>query len=167
MNQLSFLAPPSSSSTSPKHTKVVWHLYVDGASRHNPGPSGAGIYIKKNHEVAVRKGFFLGKRTNNQAEYLALILGICLLKQHIADGESVRIVSDSLLLVKQMQGVYKVNDATLRELHAHAKSQLDGIKHSVHHVLREHNIEADELANEGIDKRTVIPATLRACCSYV
>jgi len=73
MKQLSLFEPAQDSKP---HSRQTWQLYVDGAARGNPGPAGAGIFIKKGEEVVVKQGFFVGKKTNNQAEYFALILGL-------------------------------------------------------------------------------------------
>ena len=97
--------------SSVKKKSILWQLYVDGASRNNPGPSGAGLCIFKDGEVAEKHGFYLGKRTNNQAEYLALLLGIFFLKKQISGGDFVEIVSDSQLLVRQLLGAYRVKNS--------------------------------------------------------
>src|ERR1700733_8346426 len=91
-----------------------WHLFVDGAARNNPGPAGAGIYIVCNGTAVAEQGYFLGVKTNNQAEYIALILGLCQIHAHIAQGDTVRIFSDSELLIRQLQGVYLIKNRELK-----------------------------------------------------
>jgi len=134
-----------------------WKLFVDGASRNNPGKSGAGVYILKNDRVAEKKGVFLGVKTNNQAEYLALLLGIFLVKRQMLKNDVLLIVSDSQLLVRQLEGVYRVKHPMLKPLHELAKKMLVGMNYDVGHVMREDNTHADALANAGIDKKNSIP----------
>ncbi|MCL5875366.1 MAG: ribonuclease HI family protein [Candidatus Dependentiae bacterium] len=140
-----------------KRKSVLWQLYVDGASRNNPGPSGAGIYIVKNGVAAEKHGFYLGKRTNNQAEYLALLLGIFFVKQQVQQGDFIEIVSDSQLLVRQLLGAYRVKNSELQPLHILAKQLLAPTVHKIMHVLREKNVVADGLANKGIDEKIGVP----------
>ena len=143
-----------------------WHLFVDGAARNNPGPAGAGIYIIKNGEPAVKQGFFLGKKTNNQAEYLALVLGICLALELMGKLDTLKIFSDSELLVRQIKGIYAVKNAELRILHERAKTLLSSVKYSAHHIMRERNAIADALANHGVDKKIKVPAHLLHHCHF-
>ncbi len=128
--------------------------HSDGGARGNPGPAGYGVVIQ---DEAGRKvaalSQYLGHQTNNFAEYQGLIAA---LEYAIGHGpKAIRVVSDSELLVRQIKGVYKVKNATLQELHARAKqliAQLDWF--SIDHALREHNREADDLANQAMDKGT-------------
>lgn len=143
-----------------KQQSVVWSLSVDGASRGNPGPAGAGIFIKKNNHVHLQKGFFLGKKTNNEAEYLALVIGLLLIKKEMQEGDSIHIVSDSELLIKQMNKEYKVRKAELKLLYDVAQLCLASVYYTCTHVLREYNQEADRLANRGIDTKTSLPLTI-------
>ena len=137
---------------------TLWQLYVDGASRNNPGPSGAGIYIVKNGVPAEKHGFYLGNRTNNQAEYLALLLGLFFLKKQINNSDDfVEIVSDSQLLVRQLLGSYRVKNSELQALHIFAKHMLATIKHKIIHVLRDKNTIADKLANKGVNEKIGVP----------
>ena len=136
-------------------TKIKWQLFVDGASRNNPGPSGAGIYLAKDHQKEFAHGFFLGTKTNNQAEYLALLIGIILALPKIKH-DHLRIVSDSLLLVNQLKGLYRVKNPELQILHGKALKLLKGISYDVVHVLREKNKLADEMANFGIDHKVAL-----------
>jgi len=136
---------------------VYWRLHVDGASRNNPGPAGAGIVLLKNEHVLEEHGYYLGVKTNNQAEYMALILGLCWLKQHTSSQDIIQIISDSQLLVRQLEGAYKVKHPDLKPLFQCAQNMLRGLNYSIAHVMREENVEADKLANEGIDKKIPIP----------
>ncbi len=135
----------------------VWHLFVDGASRGNPGPSGAGIYLTHNKEVVAKRGYFLGKRTNNEAEYLALLIGIFVAKKTASSGDRLHVCSDSLLLIKQMNGEYRVRKPELQILHMLVKKNIEPFSSVFEHVYREKNVEADALANAGIDTRTSLP----------
>jgi len=142
----------------PKGTPThYWKLYVDGASRNNPGLAGAGIYILKDDVQAESCGYFLGSKTNNQAEYLALLLGLLHLNKHRESGDMVLIVSDSQLLVRQLEGQYKVKHPDLKPLFALAKTLLLDMNYDVAHVLREDNTKADAMANKGIDTRKRVP----------
>src|SRR5579872_5661184 len=107
MKQLSIL---------PEKPSAVWMVHIDGASRNNPGKSGAGIFIKKDGQVVCQEGFYLGVKTNNQAEYYALLLGLFLLKQYATVHDTIWLASDSQLLVRQIQGMYKVKHAGLKPL---------------------------------------------------
>ncbi len=126
-------------------------IHVDGASRGNPGTAGAGA-ILKNIQGGVLKKLrrFLGKATNNVAEYEALILA---LKESSAMGvKKVYLHADSELVVKQVLGIYKVKNETLKKLHAEVLSLLKNFtEFKIRHVPREQNKEADKLANEAID----------------
>lgn len=137
--------------------RSYWKLFIDGASRNNPGPAGAGLALFKGDEPVEMRGFYLGAKTNNQAEYFALLLGIFYLKKHVCEGDLVVIVSDSQLLVRQVQGAYQVKNAELKMLHGLAHKLLSGLTYNIVHVLREENKEADALANQGIDKNRKPP----------
>lgn len=136
----------------------LWKLFVDGASRNNPGPAGAGVYITKDDVLVHTRGVYLGKKTNNEAEYLAMLLGLFELKSMVQKGDLILIVSDSQLLIQQLRGVYRVKEPRLQKLHALAKLLLVGINYDALHVLREQNTHADALANQGVDTKTAAPA---------
>lgn len=146
---------PSSDSLVPKATE--WRLFVDGASRNNPGPSGAGIYLEKQGVLVTKNGYYLGIRTNNQAEYLALLLGLFMLIDHVNKEDTVYIISDSQLLVRQINGIYKIKEPTLQVLHRLCTTKINDINATVEHVLRNENIEADKMANYGIDCKVIPP----------
>lgn len=134
-----------------------WTLFVDGASRKNPGPSGAGIYIEKDTMLEIKEGYFLGIKTNNQAEYLAAILGLFILEEHVQNGDTVRIISDSQLLVRQLMGMYKVKQPHLQPLYALCKIKMQKLGATIAHVLRAENSEADAMANHGVDCKIFPP----------
>ena len=153
MKQLNFLNSESETVTPITH----WHLYVDGAARNNPGPAGAGICLIKNGKTDVKKGFFLGNKTNNQAEYLALLIGIYTAQSVVGKDDHLAIFADSQLLVRQMNGEYKVKDAQLKLLQNLAFHLLMPYDYTLQHVPREQNAHADEMANNGIDKKIKLP----------
>jgi ribonuclease HI len=133
----------------PEHYLIA---HSDGGARGNPGPAGYGVVIQDQagHKVAALSEY-LGHQTNNFAEYQGLIAALEYAIKH--GPKALKVVSDSELLVRQIKGIYKVKNAVLQDLHARAKQliqQLDWF--SIGHALREHNREADRLANEAMDK---------------
>ncbi len=126
--------------------------HCDGGSRGNPGPAGFGAVIEDPQgRVSARLSEYLGKQTNNYAEYAGLL---AVLKWAAANGVArLRVVSDSELMVKQMKGQYKVASPVLRPLWEEAKrlaARLD--RFEMRHTLRGGNQEADRLANEAMDR---------------
>jgi len=132
-------------------------MYIDGASRNNPGVAGAGIYILKDNKPVFMGGYFLGIKTNNQAEYLALLLGLYHVSSLMGKEDLLMIISDSLLLVRQVQGEYAIRNDYIRVAHGIAKQFLNGMNYDVGHVLRDDNKHADKLANKGIDDKVIVP----------
>lgn len=126
--------------------------YTDGGARGNPGPSGYGVVIKDEtgRKVAALSEY-LGHQTNNFAEYQGLIAALEYALKH--GPKALKVISDSELLVRQIKGIYKVKNATLQDLHGRAKELIGQLEwFSIGHALREHNQEADRLANEAMDK---------------
>ena len=135
------------------HHKGAWTINVDGASRGNPGEAGAGAVIvdPEGHTVKKLKKY-LGKATNNVAEYNAIL--IALESARDLGLNSIRILADSELMVKQLNGVYRVKSEDLRPLYDRAVELIKSFKDcKVAHVYREDNSTADALANEAIDTR--------------
>ena len=132
-------------------TPITWKLFVDGAARNNPGPAGIGIVLLREEVPILEQGFYIGSRTNNQAEYLALLLGLFFLEKQLREGDALEIFSDSQLLVRQLKREYKVKHRDLIPLHAAARSFLQDKQYTVRHVMREHNTVADALANQGVE----------------
>lgn len=128
--------------------------YCDGGSRGNPGPAGFGVYVEgPDGQKLAELSEFLGRTTNNVAEYSGLLaaLDFALRNGH----PRLKVVADSELMVKQMQGRYKVNSADLRPLYDEAKrraARLEGFR--IEHVLRGKNQRADRLANLAMDRGT-------------
>jgi len=128
-------------------------IYVDGASRGNPGPSGVGIVIEDGDGVTkVKISSYIGRATNNQAEYRALIVG---LREAVRlEAEHVEIKSDSELLVKQVCGRYKIRNAMLRALFEEVKQLLASFRSSaISYIPRHQNRAADALANQALDRQ--------------
>lgn len=126
---------------------------IDGGARGNPGPAAYGVVVRNEKgEVLAELSEYLGLQTNNYAEYSGLLAAL-----DYAVGQkypSMKIFSDSELLVRQMQGRYKVNNSTLQELFARAKSLVRKLEFfEIEHVLRERNKEADRLVNQVLDQR--------------
>ncbi len=132
-------------------------IYIDGAARKNPGPAGSGVCLKKGEETVFEQGFFLGDRTNNQAEYFALLISVFFIEQYAKKTDLILIYSDSQLLVRQMLGMYVVRDPVLKKMKQIAQEMLLGYNVKFCHVYREQNQQADLLANRGIDKKTPLP----------
>ena len=141
---------------------IEWKLFIDGASRKNPGPAGAGICLYKNGDPALMRGFYLGEKTNNQAEYMALLIGVFFAKKYASPDDSLYIFSDSELLVKQVIGAYKIKKPHLQALNKLAHVLLKDMTYSICHVLRHKNTEADAMANEGVDKKNSLPPEFRS-----
>ncbi len=127
-------------------------LRTDGAARGNPGPAGAGFIIERDDGSVVDSGWvYLGRRTNNQAEYEALICGLEALAPELPTHLTV--YSDSELMVRQLNGQYKVKDPDLKDRFIRVSQMLLSIGSvSVEHVSRSDNERADELANQAIDE---------------
>jgi ribonuclease HI len=134
-----------------------WTLFVDGASRNNPGISGAGIYIEKNEQLFFKDGYFLGIKTNNEAEYLAFLFGILVIEEHMKAHDQVHVFSDSQLLVNQLRGIYRVRVPHLQMLHRLSLTKLRHVNGIITHVLRDKNVDADAMANAGIDHKKEPP----------
>jgi ribonuclease HI len=132
---------------------LALRLHVDGASRGNPGEAGFGIHVTDAKGDAVASLFgYLGTATNNVAEYQALLHG---LRFALARGaRTVEVFSDSELLVRQLEGRYRVKHPGLVPLHREAQSLLARFDETrVAHVPRERNREADALANRAVDEK--------------
>jgi ribonuclease HI len=127
-------------------------IYSDGASRNNPGEAGAGVYIMTSAGEPVRIARYLGRTTNNIAEYTAAIIG---LEYAVEQGATrVSLLADSELLVKQLNGQYKVKNEGLKPLYQKVKGLLARIGSTeVKYIPREQNKEADALANKAIDEK--------------
>jgi ribonuclease HI len=129
-----------------------FQLHVDGGSRGNPGPAAAGVILRSadDQTVLFQGGFFLGRATNNVAEYHALLEGLGRARRLGAEQLEVR--SDSELLVRQMNGEYRVRSQDLRELFERAQRLCRSFRRcSVVHIRRQDNADADRLVNQAIN----------------
>ena len=128
-------------------------INTDGGARGNPGPAGIGFVIKDpNNKILVEKGQYIGEKTNNEAEYLALIEGLKEVSK-MNTIEEVKVIADSELMIKQLNGEYKVKQEHLKILFNEIKKLEQSIGKIVYtHVKREFNKEADKLVNIAIDK---------------
>jgi len=126
-------------------------VHTDGAARGNPGPAAIGVVIEDEEGRTVYEASrALGVRTNNEAEYLALITALEYLKEARPKEAEFRL--DSELVVKQLSGEYKVKEPRLRALHGQVVMLLNTVpKYKIRHVRRVENARADELANEALD----------------
>ena len=139
----------------PSTSGTDWvHAHCDGGSRGNPGPSGYGAHITdaSGHTLA-ELSEYLGIRTNNFAEYSGLL---AVLDWALANGHrALKLVSDSELMVKQIQGKYKVNSPDLKPLWQQARERIAKLERfEISHALRHKNKLADALANQAMDRGT-------------
>jgi ribonuclease HI len=123
---------------------------VDGGARGNPGPAAIGVVLRADGEVLEEVGETIGEATNNVAEYRALLRGIELAA---ARGASeLELIGDSELVVRQVEGRYKVKNAGMKELHEEVKRALREFDSwSIRHVRRSENADADRLVNQALD----------------
>ncbi len=151
-------------------------MYVDGGARGNPGPAACAVVVKDSAGSPVTTfSKFLGETTNNVAEYQGLLAALDYAVRH--RHTKVKVFSDSELLVRQIQGTYKVKSPDLKPLHAKALKMIGQLgEFSVEHVPRENNPKADQLVNQTLDDAeagagqrpapTTTPAILRAPATY-
>lgn len=130
---------------------MKFRAYIDGAARGNPGPAGAGVWIEPSGQDGAEEHFeALGRATNNVAEYRALLMALARAAE--IGAEEVEIFSDSELLVRQINGHYRVKAEHLKPLVSEAVRRAKGFRRfSITHVRREQNRNADRLANLGAD----------------
>jgi ribonuclease HI len=131
---------------------ITHTAHIDGGARGNPGPAGYGVVI---HDASGRKlaelSEYLGHQTNNYAEYRGLLAALGY--AHANAIKALKIVSDSELMVRQMKGIYKVRNPGLRKLYDEAQQLVRKLDHfEIRHALREHNRDADRLANQAMDR---------------
>lgn len=128
---------------------LLFEIYIDGASRGNPGPSGIGIIAVKEKKRIFSYREFIGIKTNNQAEYSALKRALQIAIFHT---KSIRIKSDSILLVNQRSKKYKIRNSELKRMSmeiANLEKSFDLVEYK--HIMRAENYEADLQANSAVD----------------
>lgn len=143
---------PASEPAAGGHPRKV-RLYTDGAARGNPGPAGAGAVLYDDQgKVLERLGRYLGVQTNNVAEYQGVLLG---LERALEMGaKEIDVLADSLLVINQLKGEWKIKHEGLKPLAAKARGLLERFdRYSLRHVPREMNEQADEMSNRAIDER--------------
>jgi ribonuclease HI len=128
-------------------------LYIDGASRGNPGRAAAGIWMTNGEGKKISEmSRYLGHKTNNEAEYWALLLGLKEAKR--LGGDILQIFTDSELVERQIKGIYRVKDLNLKVLHKTVMEDLKTfLSFEIESIPREENKEADRLANQAIQRR--------------
>ena len=126
---------------------------IDGGARGNPGPAAYGVIVRNDKgEIVAELSEYLGHQTNNYAEYSGLIAALeyAVREEH----SSLKVISDSELMVRQMKGIYRVSSPSLKALYARAQSLVRKLERfSIEHALREKNRDADRLVNEVLDQR--------------
>jgi probable phosphoglycerate mutase len=152
-NQISIVTtiPNIHLSSSKIQIPTQYTLFFDGCSKGNPGPAGSGAVLYQGNTEIWAKSIFVGNNsTNNVAEYTGLIIGL-----HEAVNKNIKeltVKGDSMLVIKQMKGEYKVNSKDMLRLYGNAKGfekYFDKIVYE--HVYRDHNKRADQLSNEGLN----------------
>ena len=124
-------------------------IYIDGASKGNPGPSGIGVVICKDGDTIKNISSYIGNATNNVAEYSALIYA--LQEALILKAENIKINTDSQLLYRQIKKIYKVKNPNILGLYNQVLHLMSAFKEDyLNHISREHNRAADKLANLAI-----------------
>ncbi|HWN74634.1 MAG TPA: reverse transcriptase-like protein [Candidatus Udaeobacter sp.] len=131
---------------------AAYQANVDGGSRGNPGPAAYGVVVRDPRgEIVARLKKYIGKNTNNVAEYFGLIAALDYAQNH--GIRALRVESDSELMVKQMRGQYKVKSEELKPLFERAKKMSQTFEtFRISHVYREQNKEADALVNQALDE---------------
>lgn len=138
----------------------IWTIRIDGASRGNPGPAAFALIIERDGQPDLEEAGVLDKTTNNVAEYAALLKALARARE--MRGERLMVYSDSELLVKQMNGQYRVKNADLKELHTQALALVDEFEAvEFRHVRREQNARADALCNQALDRQKKEPVPPR------
>jgi ribonuclease HI len=135
-----------------KPRPAAFQANIDGGSRGNPGPASYGVVVRNERgEIVAKLKKYIGRMTNNVAEYYGLIAALDYAQSH--GVRALRVESDSELLVRQMRGHYKVKSPDLRPLFERAKKMSQAFdSFRIEHVYRAQNSEADALANEALDE---------------
>jgi ribonuclease HI len=142
----------------PTGATAAYRANIDGGSRGNPGPASYGVVIRDPRgQIVAKLKKYIGRSTNNVAEYYGLIAALDYAQQHSI--RALHVQSDSELLVRQMRGQYKVKSPELRPLFERARKMAQTFaSFKIEHVYREQNAEADALANEALDETSGKPA---------
>ncbi len=136
--------------------KKVWQIWTDGGSRGNPGEAAIGWVIKANEQLIDEKGEKIGVATNNEAEYLAFIASLNrILDLNPSETDEIIWQLDSLLVVQQLNGVWKIKDQRMKSYFQTIDKKLHELpcKYKINHIPREQNSRADQLVNEALDTK--------------
>lgn len=135
---------------------IQLEVFTDGGSRGNPGPAAAGIHIQDNYgNIIVEIGEYLGEQTNNYAEYQALLIACQWLDENLpSEATKLTFYLDSELVVKQINGDYKIKNENLKEIATNIFKLIKGfeIEVEIKHIPRKDNHKADALVNQSLDK---------------
>lgn len=143
----------------PKQVEKIT-IYTDGGSRGNPGPAAAAFVLTADNNKLLAKGLYLGETTNNVAEYTGIVKALEAASQ--AGAKEVKVFSDSELLVRQINGQYKVKSDNIRPLFDKALHLLNGFENwTVSHIPRERNKHADELVNKALNLKRDVEESIR------
>src|SRR5712672_1954545 len=151
--------PESNAANPPTAATAAYRANIDGGPRGHPGRASYGVVIRDPRgQVIAKLKKYIGRSTNNVAEYYGLIAALDYAQQHAI--RALRVESDSELLVRQMLGQYKVKSPELRPLYERARKMVQAFDtFKIDHVYREQNAEADALANEALDETSGRPAS--------
>ncbi len=134
-------------------------IHTDGGARGNPGPAACAFVIIQNDQVIHEANFYLGNKTNNVAEYQGLLMALeWALESHL-NFSSLQINMDSLLVVNQVKGIFKVKETTLKKLYLEVIDKLKELRQrkiriTLNHIYREDNSTADKLVNQCLDEQS-------------
>lgn len=134
--------------------KRIINIWTDGGARGNPGPAAIGVVVKENNRIAYEMARRIGRSTNNQAEYKAVIVALEWLRSQkiTSDQAEIEFRIDSELVVHQLNGQYKVKDEKMKKLHAQVRELILSIGSADFNVVpRSQNKRADQLVNEALD----------------
>jgi len=162
INRGGLFADPAPEPAASATSSAAYRANIDGGSRGNPGPASYGVVIRDPRgQIIAKLKKYIGRTTNNVAEYYGLIAALDYAQQHAI--RALRIESDSELLVRQMRGQYKVKSPELRPLFERASKMARAFDvFKIDHVYREQNAEADALANEAMDEVSGLPSAAPA-----
>jgi ribonuclease HI len=137
----------------------LYEIFSDGGSRGNPGPGASAFIVYKDRRIIFQHGYFLKMTTNNIAEYFAVCMAVAWLNKNTESISSreVYFYMDSELVVKQLNGLFKIKNSKLRTIYEKIKvleKKMGEIKIYFHHIPREKNSTADELVNKTVDENT-------------
>ncbi len=135
----------------------ILKVYCDGGARGNPGPAGIGVVITDESGRTKKFKKFIGVKTNNQAEYEAVLLALGKIKKGYQSAKKINFYLDSELAVKQLRGEYKIKNEELGRLLIKIRNFMikNNLSADFSHIRREKNHQADKLVNQAIDERVI------------